>query len=38
VIREAGGDVKHVVVRGMGHDFPTPLHEEIVAHIAAHAK
>src|SRR5262249_51448165 len=23
VIREAGGDVTHVVVRGMGHDLPT---------------
>ncbi len=38
VIREAGGDVTHVVVKGMGHDFPVPLRDETVAHIAAHAR
>lgn len=38
MIREGGGDVKHLVVKGMGHDFPVPLRDEIVAAIAAHAK
>jgi pimeloyl-ACP methyl ester carboxylesterase len=38
MIREGGGNVKHVVVQGMGHDFPAELRDEIVAHIAAHAK
>jgi pimeloyl-ACP methyl ester carboxylesterase len=38
VIREAGGNVKHVVIQGMGHDFPVERRDEIVAHIAAHAK
>ena len=36
VIREAGGNVKHVVVKGMGHDLPTPLHDELVGHIVEH--
>ena len=38
VIREGGGSVNHVVVKGMGHDLPTPLHDELVGHISNHAK
>ncbi len=38
VIREAGGDVAHVVVKGMGHDLPTPLLDEIVGHISSHCR
>lgn len=38
MIREGGGDVKYAVVKGMGHDFPVPLRDEIVAHISTHAK
>ena len=38
VIRESGGRVEHVVVKGMGHDFPTPLTAEIVGHVAAHCR
>lgn len=38
MIREGGGDVKHVVMKGMGHDFPVPLRDETVARIAAHAR
>ncbi|APV51894.1 hypothetical protein BWI17_20790 [Betaproteobacteria bacterium GR16-43] len=36
VIRDAGGDVKHVVVGGMGHDLPTRLLDLITGHIVDH--
>jgi proline iminopeptidase len=40
VIREAGGDVKLEIIRGMGHDLPVPLlpqlAERIVEHCLAH--
>ena len=37
-VLEAAGKVKQVVVKGTGHDLPTPLHDELVGNIAAHAK
>jgi proline iminopeptidase len=37
VIREGGGSVKHVLMKGMGHDFPLPLRDETVALIKSHA-
>ena len=33
MIGEGGGSVKHVIVKGMGHDFPVEVRDEIVAHI-----
>jgi proline iminopeptidase len=36
VIREAGGDVELEIVKGMGHDLPTPLLPQIAGRIAAH--
>ncbi len=35
VIRDAGGSVEHVVVKGMGHDLPVPLLDQLATLIAA---
>jgi proline iminopeptidase len=36
VIREAGGDVKLEIIRGMGHDLPVPLLPQLAERIAEH--
>ena len=38
MIREGGGEAKHAVIKGMGHDFPGPVRDEIVGHIVAHTR
>jgi proline iminopeptidase len=38
VIREAGGNVTLEIVRGMGHDLPTPLLPHLVERIAGHCR
>jgi pimeloyl-ACP methyl ester carboxylesterase len=38
VIREAGGDVRLEIIRGMGHDLPVPLLPELAEHIARHCQ
>lgn len=38
VAREAGTPVTEVIVKGMGHDLPRPLLDEIVGHLARHCK
>jgi pimeloyl-ACP methyl ester carboxylesterase len=38
VIREAGGNVSLEIVRGMGHDLPTPLLESLAERIARHCR
>jgi proline iminopeptidase len=38
VIREAGGDVALEMVRGMGHDLPTPLLAQLAERIAGHCR
>jgi proline iminopeptidase len=36
VIRDAGGDVKLEIIRGMGHDLPVPLLPQLAERIAEH--
>jgi proline iminopeptidase len=36
VIREAGGDATLEIVKGMGHDLPTPLRPHVAGRVAAH--
>jgi proline iminopeptidase len=38
VIREAGGNVTLEMVRGMGHDLPTPLLPDLAERIAGHCR
>jgi pimeloyl-ACP methyl ester carboxylesterase len=38
VIREAGGDVRLEIVRGMGHDLPVPLLPQLAERIAVHCR